>query len=620
MSFLRPSRLALIGSLIFAAAIRIYGIGYAPTAPRARPDEEIIIGRGFDLADGQSHADEIFNSGWPEGIFRLANLSERVESKVLGLVFRQPVNPACLYAFNPGAIELPLRLLSALADVLSCLLGALMVRSLCRKGDETAALAAGALAFGCNYLLIRDAHFAVSDAILTFFCTLCLYFGVRAAREGVRFLPLAAAAAGAGFGVKYSAVAMLGTCLGAALACWPRSGRRGRWLAWGLLSIAAAGAAFWVISPSAFGHFKSFWGGVTGHGYRYDDGARSHLMDPSYQIPPGWKFHLFKNLPIAFGAAGLVLAFAGLGLSALRERRASRAWIVLWGSALAALAMLVPIKAQFVRYAAPAIPALAVGLGLLLAQLAGWARVRGRVLSVSAAIAVAAVALLPPLATALQFDRLMAQPDTRDLASRWLFQHEPNTGAVSEGWYAQTQLLDPGAAPACAGVLPAALNPGVPVLPKGSNGWKDALAKGQSGWAPIAHDAIDRYIWGSPGRNPATYVVSAQGFLPCGKPGHVEDHGKFTPDCYRLVDVIEPGRMSCDATMDLFDAFYLPYDGFKGVVLPGPRIEIYEHTCVKEPAQTTPAAPHPPGKLPVQAPVQPMRAPVMHPPLDLRKR
>jgi hypothetical protein len=39
--------------------------------------------------------------------------------------------------------------------------------------------------------------------------------------------------------------------------------------------------------------------------------------------------------------------------------------------------------------------------------------------------------------------------------------------------------------------------------------------------------------------------------------------------------------MGPDATMDLFDAFYVPYQGFKGQVLPGPRVQIYAHTCVK---------------------------------------
>jgi hypothetical protein len=579
VSFFRPSRLALIGSLLFAAAIRIYGIHFGPTAPRARPDEEIIITRGFDLADGGDHAEEIFGSGWPEGIFRLARLSVSAEATVLSAIFRQRVNPACLYAFNPGAIELPLRLVSAFADVLSCLLGALMVRSLSRKGDETVALLAGALAFGCNYLLVRDAHFAVSDALLTFFCTLCLYFGLRAAKEGPRFLPLVAAAAGAGFGVKYSAVAMAGTCLAAAIASlWGPPSRRRHWALLGLLSVAAAFAAFWIVSPSAFGHFKSFWGGVTSHGYRYDEGARGHLLDPSYQIPPGWKFHLFTNLPIAFGAVGLILAFVGLPLCSLRQGRVS---IVLWGSVLSALAMLFPIKAQFVRYAAPAIPGLAVSLGFLLAQLAGWARVRLRPLSIGLAAAAAGFALLPPARTALGFDHLMAQPDTRDLASRWLLQHGVKTGAVSEGWYAQTQLMEPGAAAACAPEVPAALNPGVPFLPKGTNGYRDAIARGPAGWGAIAHDSIDHYIWGSPGRDPASYVLSGQGFLAGGKLGHAEDHGPFPPDCYTLVDVIDPGRMGPDATMDLFDAFYVPYQGFKGQVLPGPRVQIYEHTCVK---------------------------------------
>ncbi len=372
---------------------------------------------------------------------------------------------------------------------------------------------------------------------------------------------------------------MLGTCLAAALACLGRPSRRlSRWLVFGLLAVVAAFAAFWLLSPSAFGHFKSFWGGVKSHGYRYEDGARNHLLDPSHQIPPGWKFHLFTNLPIAFGVAGLALAFLGLLLSAVRQPRAS---LVLWGSALAALAMLVPIKAQFVRYAAPMIPALAVGLGFLLAQLAGFARVRGRLLPWSAAGVVSGLALIPPLVTTLQFDHLMAQPDTRDLASRWLLQHGVKTGAVSEGWYAQTQLLEPGAAAACRPEVPAALNPGVPYLPVGANSYKDAIARGPAGWAPIAHDSIDHYIWGSPGRDEASYVVVGQGLLPCGKKGHLEDHGPFPSSCFQLVDVIDPGQMACDSTMDLFDAFYLPYSGFKGQVLPGPRIEIYEHTCVK---------------------------------------
>jgi hypothetical protein len=227
VSFFRPSRLALIGSLLFAAAIRIYGIHFGPTAPRARPDEEIIITRGFDLADGGDHAEEIFGSGWPEGIFRLARLSVSAEATVLSAIFRQRVNPACLYAFNPGAIELPLRLVSAFADVLSCLLGALMVRSLSRKGDETVALLAGALAFGCNYLLVRDAHFAVSDALLTFFCTLCLYFGLRAAKEGPRFLPLVAAAAGAGRRSRACGGHPVDADTGRSWACsrWPRRSR-----------------------------------------------------------------------------------------------------------------------------------------------------------------------------------------------------------------------------------------------------------------------------------------------------------------------------------------------------------------------------------------------------------
>jgi len=228
------------------------------------------------------------------------------------------------------------------------------------------------------------------------------------------------------------------------------------------------------------------------------------------------------------------------------------------------------------------IPALAVGLGLALAWALGRARESGRSWTALFAGCALVSGVAPPVVTALRFDHLMAQPDTRDLASRWLVQHQSDAGAVSEGWWAQTQILDRDSAQRCNEKLPEWLRSQVPVLPRGPFGWRDAIERGPRGWGSIAFGATQNYIWVTPARYRAEYLVSGQLYLPCGKVGRIQDNGPPSP-CYRLVDVIDPGRLSCSSKMDLFDAFFVPFTGFEGQTLPGPRIEIYENLCLMGP-------------------------------------
>ncbi len=150
--------------------------------------------------------EEIFETGWPEELLsELDKLVLSVESMTLNAWYHRPINLACLYALNPGAVERWVRLVSVLADLGSCLLVAatVMLLATSETSGRTGAVF-GALAFGCNYLAARGGHFRVSDAVLTFFCALCLYF-LRAGSTRAVFLPLAAAAAWRGL-----------RCLGAA--------------------------------------------------------------------------------------------------------------------------------------------------------------------------------------------------------------------------------------------------------------------------------------------------------------------------------------------------------------------------------------------------------------------
>ncbi len=575
----RTPKLALLLTLALAAALRIYGIGFGETNARARPDEEIFLDQAFDLFDDNHHDVEILPTGFPEGYQRFENALLRLEGEVLSSRFGREVNLGCVYALRPSTVSLPIRFTSVFFDLLTCLLLAWLVGAMFPDARGLASVL-GSLAFGCNYLAARNGHFAVTDAVSTLLFTLALVLCVQAVRRGPAFLPLAALATGLGFGVKYSAAALGPPCLVAGVVCLAVFPRKGRTLLFGLLSLATGVAGLLFASPGIARVPKAFWEGLHSHTYRFGDGARAHLIDASYVIPPGWRFHLFTNLPIAFGKIGLVLATAGLLVAFARNRREG---LVLWAALLGVFAMVLPTTAQFVRYITPAVPVLAVGLAVALTAtvdfltdvapgLVGW----------TASLGVIAGALVPPVITTLQFDRLLAAGDTRDVATYWLMEHGGGPAVTQGGWFEETRLLGQKAASACLATLPAELATPAPLLPPDPSNWDRALGDGRKGWGFIAREATDHYHnVGSGLRTQARYLLVGRGLLPCGREAKLEYSPEFEHDCFVLRDVISPGELSCDSVMDLFDAYYVPYGRFEGQVLVGPRIEIYENVCLK---------------------------------------
>jgi hypothetical protein len=441
-----PAVLLALGLLI-----RVWGIDFAPTSPRARPDEDIFIQNALSMpAWMKLGADEpgldrpgldILRSGWPEGFFRLHYYLIRLEQFVLDLLAGRKINMACLYALNPGAVELPGRLFSALCDLLTCLLVGVTVRTLAPRNLRRAGWWMGALAYSFNYLAVRDAHFGVSDATLVFLFTLSLYFAVRAVLEDSRFLPAAGAAAGVAFGVKYSAVALLLPCLIAWLGALSRSPGRRRTLVLGAASFGVALAALALTSPTIFWHPTELLGSLMVHRFRYDRTALDLSMDQNWEPVSWWKFYLLEDLPAAFGVPGLILAVLGLGLLVAQIPWAG---VVLISSGLATFSTLFGLQMLFTRYGAPLIPPLAIALGYLLVATLGL--LLQRLPRAAAAVAFGgplALAVGPPLWTSLQFDRLLACPSTYDIATRWLVRQGASKRTVAQGWYAQVQLLDP---------------------------------------------------------------------------------------------------------------------------------------------------------------------------------
>jgi Dolichyl-phosphate-mannose-protein mannosyltransferase len=570
--------------LLGALGLRLWGIGFSPSNPYGRPDEEIFIREGFRYF-GAAAPVGVLSSGWPQGFFRIVYLLERLELSALQAWEGEPVHLACAYLLRPLTVSLLPRLFSALAGTLACVFVGLIARRVVPVSRQRSAFMFGIAALGGNYLAARDAHFGVSDATLLLCVTLCLYFAIRALLDHPSWLLPAAMAAGAGFGIKYAAAPLVVPCAVAGLGCFFRHRERRLTVA-AVCTLAplAALAAFAALSPGAVTHWKATLSGLGTHQVRFSaDGVHGFLLDPQAVPPPGWLFHLTVTYPAAFGVVGFSLAL--LGLAACRGDRWSVA--TLWAATLALFAVIAPVHALFVRYASPVLPSLAVGLAVSLSWIwEGLQRFRWRgmsgALGVAACLGLMGLAFVPPLRTLVAFDRLLARPDTREQAADWILSQGPGATLVTQGLYGEIHALEAGAWEACAPLVPSWLRRRVPQMPDQQTDWARRVHEDSSHWADLVADATTRYLpEASPPASAARFVAQGHAVLDCGRSGRVESPA-LNPSCFARVAEFSPGLPSCRDKVDLFDSFYIPFAAFDGVEWPGPEIVLSRNTCFKE--------------------------------------
>lgn len=528
-------RLLLFCILCLAAGLRLWGIGFSAGQPVARPDEQIFALEGLNLF---THSFARFGWGFPAGYFELFHYALRAERHLYGAA----TNLACLLAVRPLAVYLPLRLCSAALSTLTILPVHATARAL---RDERAGLFAAA-ACAVNYLAVRDGHFAVSDAPLALGVALSLWACTRAV-DDARWLVPAAACAGAAFSVKYAAAGLAVPCLAAALLRL-RAGTR--WPQALALPLAAALAAFVALSPTVFLDLRHFFRGLADHGMRYGEAD-------------GLRWYGLVVLPAACGRVGAVAACAGL-LFALRARRALPvalyALVFFFG-------VLGPVRITHVRYASPLVPALAAGIGVALSL----ALARSRL----AAALLGAAVLLPPAVRAARFDHLLAQPDTRDLASRWLVARgEP---IESLGGWAHVHALEDGAQKACAAALPARLQQPLPLLAGESAPWKELVAAGESGWEPLGQLLVRRHLNRAPLPQARLVVQGIGAYQDDAPPPPPLDEA-----CWQPLRIFAPSATPAPGggpVFDRWDAFFVPFAGLRGVQHPGPTVVIRRRAC-----------------------------------------
>lgn len=608
----RRARLVRLGlyALVLGVAgwLRLTHLGFAPSTPWARPDEEIFAAVGLGLfADPNPH---VGHTGWPELFFWATHWVQRALA-VGWTAEAGGTTPhlGCLFVLEPWRFILPARALSAvfgwITVALVMRLAFLVAPRDAGPGDRHAvALTAGWL-YAINVLAMRDAHFAVSDTALVCFLVWMLVAVAQGMLRGKRrdFL-FAGVALGLAIstkwtGLSFAAVPVLALVVRIArhgISLWPFAPEeRPAWDSFLALVLGLVGTlgAFVAGSPSVLDEPEQYWDGLFTHAMRYDpNNYQAFSFRAHAEETPGLVQHASVSFPFAWGWPLVGLgAFACLhGLVAgLRKKDAMPALLgffalFFWAAVVGRTTM------NFARYSLPAHPVVAVLVALTLFSVARAARPKlasflaargsGAALAPSLALAVP-LALLTAEPTVRSFDyvRILGLNDTRELARDWILANAPDARFDTLGGYGRLYAVEDHLADRCEALLPEGFRSPVPRLEFRTD-QSVQTTEAPASWRNTVGAALYPVLFrGSPPPLRAPWIVVSRPYLPCGQETVRYDGADPPERCYEERARFEPGELACDAVFDEQDHFYAPLWGHAGLRNLGPSIRIYENVC-----------------------------------------
>lgn len=389
--------------LALGAALRLWGLGFGlPLISNfyVRPDESLIVQAALLFFERHGHP-QFF--AYPALLVDLCAL----------LFAALPWD----FATYPSSYFVAVRAVSAIAGITTIAVVYLLARRWC---DWRWALAAAAI-FAVAPLPVRDAHFGVTDSLMTLLVALTLWLAVRYVQDAEHSLRLwvwTAVLFGLAVSAKYTAALAAPVLLASAL------GRREQPWRLAVQRLALAGGivvmVFAVLNPYVFLRMGEVADTVIGM-FRVFYGGAEALPESHWS----WSVAAMQVLrPLAWGPgswAGLLLA----ALSLLWLRRPSQSppglWVLVLG-VFAFLLALLPFRHPLpFRYVLPALP----GLTMLAVFVASRLAAQSRIAAVSfAALGIGVFAWQLTLSVALV--RTLAEVDTRTQAGQWIAANVPN--------------------------------------------------------------------------------------------------------------------------------------------------------------------------------------------------
>jgi hypothetical protein len=518
------ARATLAAILAVAGLARFWAIDYCLPAPICRPDEEAVVNIVTQVFARDFNPD-FFD--WPT-LFMYAVAAGVVVFFKIGLWlqwFRGEWHFLQTISAFPEPVFLIARISSAVAGVVSVWLA---YRIGVRLFDRTTALIAAAF-LALAFLHVRDSHFGVTDVTATCLTLAALLYLVRFERSrATRDFVVAAIWAGLATSTKYGAA--LVALPGVWIALVPGRAIERSWtdrLTRATGFVFVMGLAFAMTSPYClieFDRFISALGGVS-----------SRLASPhGVMLGPGWLVYLGSSL---HHGLGIPLLAAGLAGCVWLFRRNPRDAVIVLLFPIAYYATVGSGYTAFARYAVPLVPFLCLTAAVTVSEAA---RRMARFDGLSAwearlAWPLAGLVVLPSLWSIVQFDRLLARPDSRIVAASWVTAHVPPGALIQETGGPWTHLY----------------------LKTGSQ-------HQDSGYRQFAFKQGDE---------PDVLIVPTSPRLPA------DDQSTAAAALaarYRKVYEIDAYDPAADGIVyDWQDEFYLPLAGFSRVYRPGPTLTIY---------------------------------------------
>ncbi len=427
-TFLLNERCQLILILLLAFFLRVNGLGFG-LRYNLHPDEDQYVKAGIAFLVDQRAT-----------IGRLETLNNPPLFKsVLGLLYA-----AYTYPLIPDQAQILAAPATRLWGVFyyyagrfaSASSGLLTVALLYVAGKWLYGRKIGVLAsflLSVSFLHVRESHFAVNDAPLTFFTTLGLLGGAYILRRG-RWRDYAATGCVIGLGIatKYTGAQMASVLL---LAHWLRQHKvkaRGLdyflsprlWLGLVMVPVGLVmGAPIMVIA------WQATIKGITQLAEFGQAGYKDLLLDPQ----GGWIFYL-KTL--SWGA-GWVMAAAFLVVLVLVLIKRFPEDLILLVYPVLLYASMGYQQMFFARFILPALPPLILLVAAWLGRLSQLSRKLNPALSSRAVLlASTGLVILQPLAMSIWFGIVLNRPDTRATAIEWIKANLPEGSTMYADQYA----------------------------------------------------------------------------------------------------------------------------------------------------------------------------------------
>jgi hypothetical protein len=426
----QPWHWLLLGLIMLVAfTLRIWGLGYGlPYIYHV--DEHYYVNTALKLGTGLINNPPYAPTGLSNLLFG-EYAGYYLVGKLSG-IFASAQEFEAAFRRDPSVFYLFGRFTSALLSTATCMALYLLGKS--TYNSITGLVAAGFLAV--SFIHVRDSHYSVPDASMTFFVTLTVMLTFVAMRTDRRwYIYLGAISAGLAVAMKWSCLPIVLLIGWASLWVGTDTHKNiiARLLNWSVgLTILffvlglAVGAGQMLINPAPYIR-EAMMLGEAGR----DGGFSIWQVDTL----PGWLFY-GKTLLIGVGPILLILGIIGLLHRLVMSFKAGgRLSILLWLFPLIYFLIMSSTHNYFARYSLPLVPFVALFAAETLTSVVTWTLVnRQRKLGWALAILLAVGAITGPLIKSIQHDILLTHQDTRTLATQWIDAHIPAEAKIVVDW------------------------------------------------------------------------------------------------------------------------------------------------------------------------------------------